>query len=344
MDSRDSSSRRLKAGNKGLANLGNTCYMNSVLQCLSHLLTFHPQNEYFEAQCSDIKDCLMKEWFAFQQQMWANDDRGDRTMINPHRLLRSFQENCRSHNYYFENFQQNDADEFLTIFLDLLHQGIRRTATFEMPEYLKGGEGDAIFVKSIETWRKFYSEDYSYIVKNFSSQHLQLTSCPECQYYTSNHDPVQVLSLEVPESAESLRDCLKAYVATHDDDDDWTCDECQALVKPCKRTVLWKTSDILIILLKRYTATHKIDRFLRYSETLDLAKINMNYGLVEEKNTYTLQGFSVHSGSPGGGHYFAVCKNQLDKRWYEYNDTQVSQISKEQMRDYSPYIFFYKRL
>ena len=31
------------AGNKGLANLGNTCYMNAAIQCLSHLLEFHPK-------------------------------------------------------------------------------------------------------------------------------------------------------------------------------------------------------------------------------------------------------------------------------------------------------------
>jgi len=355
MDRQDRQESKLIAGNKGLANLGNTCYMNSILQCLSHLLTFHPNNKDFQKECADIGDCLMKEWHEFQIQMWSNEDasgrshshhmHGHKHMINPIRLLRCFQVNCRRHNYYFENFQQNDADEFLTIFLDLLHQGVSRPATFELPAYFDDHESfaKAVFVKSIETWRQFYSEDYSYIVKNFSSQHLQLTECPTCQYYTTNHDPVQVLSLEIPDDSKSLRDCLEAYVAKHEDDEDWICDDCKVTVTPVKQTVLWMTSDILILLLKRYTPRHKIERYLSYPKILDLNGINLNNGGAEDPNKYALQGFSVHSGSLGGGHYFAVCKNQLKKRWYEYNDTHVREISEDEMKEYSPYIFFYKR-
>ena len=43
-----------------------------------------------------------------------------------------------------------------------------------------------------------------YIVENFYSQLLSLTICPECYYFTSNHDPIQVISLELPNDAKTI--------------------------------------------------------------------------------------------------------------------------------------------
>ena len=70
-------------------------------------------------------------------------------------------------------------------------------------------------------------------------------------------------------------DCFQAYISrrTLDSDNEWKCDKCKNYVRPRKRTIFWKTSDILVILLKRYTVRHKIDTYLSYPDILDMKEV-----------------------------------------------------------------------
>ena len=333
-------SRVVYAGNKGLTNLGNTCYMNSALQCLSHLLIFHPLNEKFHSECKELNDCLMKEWFEFQRKIWSNNNLGT---INTMSLIRYFQKGCNDNNIYFQNFNQNDIDEFLVYFLELLHKCIKKEMSFNQ-QIKVVDDGDKIIQKSYDTWKRFYENDYSYIVSNFHSQLLSITSCPECNYCTTNHEPIQVISLEIPEDAETFYDCLDKYTTMFelDTDNSWKCDECGKKVNSNKKIMLWKSSDVLIFTLKRFTKRKKIDRHIRYPMQLNMKKYNLNFG-TNSSNIYNLQSLGIHSGGLGGGHYYAVCKNHLDKSWREYNDSSVNTIDEKQILSYDPYLLIYKR-
>jgi ubiquitin C-terminal hydrolase len=309
--------------------------MNSALQCLSHLIVFHPNNEKFFNECKRAdKDSLLYEWFQFQRSMWSNNDKN---MINPINLLRRFQSLCLEKDLYFSNFMQNDIDEFLVLFLDLLHQGVGRKVEMSFSTKVED-EAD-------QTWQRFYENDYSYIVENFYSQLLGITSCTHCEYYTTNHDPIQVLSLEIPKDSHSLNCCLNEYMKKYrlDSENTWQCDACKNHVRPFKQTRLWKTSDVIFILLKRYNRNQKIDKYLEYPLTLDLKDYNINYSK-NKSNKYSLNGMAIHSGGLGGGHYYAVCRNYLDDHWYEYNDSHVSRVMDDKLMKYSPYLLVYRRL
>ena len=251
----------IMSGNKGLANLGNTCYMNSAIQCLSHLLEFHPQNELFRKYLQN-SDNLYKQWYFLQKQLWEKD--GSSTIV-PQRFLQEFMKTCNQNDICFYNFHQNDTEEFINIFMDLLHRSIKMKADISV-EGVPTTQLEKLQVKSVKAWAQFYANDYSYIIQKYYSQQLSITSCTKCEYATVNFDPLMVLSLEIPESSETIYDCLSSYTQkiTLDCDNSWTCDKCKESVQPDKKIKLWKTSDVLIILLKRYSKRHKKDDFIEY--------------------------------------------------------------------------------
>jgi ubiquitin carboxyl-terminal hydrolase 8 len=327
-----------QAGNKGLANLGNTCYMNSAIQCLSHLLEFHPQNEQFRAYLS-TSDNLYKQWYILQKQLWENE--GD-SMIAPQSFLQEFMKTCKRNDICFYNFHQNDTEEFMNIFMDLIHRSSKTKANISV-EGVPTTPLERLQVKSVESWSQFFSHDYSYIIQTFYSQQLSITSCTNCDYVTVNFDPYMVLSLEIPESSETIYDCLSSYTRkiTLDCENSWTCDKCKEQVQPDKKIKLWKTSQVLIILLKRYSKRHKKDKYIEYPLQLDLEDYLIDYD--NRGKHYQLSGICIQSGSLGGGHYYAMCKNELDGVWREYNDTTVRVVSENELLTQKPYCLFYRR-
>ena len=327
------------SGNKGLANLGNTCYMNAAIQCLSHLLEFHPKNDNFIDNLNKA-DELYKTWYNTQIHLWSNLGKN---VVVPKKLLRCFIKTCNEKDICFYNFNQNDTEEFINIFMDLLHRSVKTDANISI-EGTPKNQLEKLQVKSVNSWSQFFKNDYSYVIQKFYSQQLSITSCTKCDYMAINFDPYMVLSLEIPKDSSSIYDCLNSYTQkiTLDCDNTWTCDKCKEKVQPEKKIKLWKTSNVIIILLKRYSMFQKKDNFIEYPLQLNLEDYLIDY---ERKGkNYKLSGICIQSGSLGGGHYYAMCHNELDGRWREYNDTHVREVSEDELLRQRPYCLFYRRL
>jgi len=327
---------------KGLTNLGNTCYMNSALQCLTHLDSLQFNNELFiediRKRSSKNDDSLIKEWLSFQKEIWINTDN---QVVNTRSILINFMELCRKNNYYFESFVQNDSQEFINLFIDLLHNSIKRKVRIEVSGEAKN-DYDLMKIKSIESWKTFFESNYSYIIKNFYSKLVSHTQCPECNYKTTNYEPICTITLPLNKNHGSIYDSLNEYVDTTmlDNENTWKCDHCKQMVQSIKKCEFLELSPVLIFCMKQFRKGIKINHHIDFPETITMN----NYCINKNQNyQYRLKGVSIHSGGLHGGHYYAMCRSKNGK-WYNCNDSSVSEVSLETVLSETPYCLFYERI
>lgn len=106
---------------KGLYNLGNTCYMNSALQCLANTKFF---SEYFVNAKSFQKQMNMKNPMGFQGELAKEFANLMTSMYQGSSVVfpRTFKATIGNVSDQFAGFEQQDSQEFLSFLLDGLHE------------------------------------------------------------------------------------------------------------------------------------------------------------------------------------------------------------------------------
>ena len=123
----------------------------------------------------------------------------------------------------------------------------------------------------------------------------------------------------------TLDDCLDEFEKEEilSENDTWYCPRCKEHRRASKKFELWKTPDILVVHLKRFSSSgyrrDKLDVLVSFPiEDLDLTPrvVDQSEG---KQEVYDLIAVDDHWGGLGGGHYTAFAKNFVDGKWYEYN-------------------------
>ncbi|XP_061329988.1 ubiquitin carboxyl-terminal hydrolase 42-like [Pezoporus flaviventris] len=300
----------------GLWNLGNTCYLNATLQCLTYtppLANYMLSLEHSKS-CHEKGFCMMctLEAHVNQALCFSNNAIKPISVING---LKSIGE-------HFCYGSQEDAHEFLSFTVDALQRACLNGST---------------------TWDTS-SQATTLIYQIFGGYLRSQVKCLNCKAVSDRHEPFLSITLDI-ETVTSLTAALEQFVKPEQLDgvNSYKCSKCENMVPASKRCTIHRSSKVLIVSLKRFAdfTGGKINKDVEYPEYLDLrAYMSQSRG---EPLMYSLYAVLVHSGfSCNAGHYICFIKAG-NGFWYRMNDAIVERSDIKTVLNQQAYLLFYIR-
>jgi ubiquitin C-terminal hydrolase len=336
----------------GLANLGNTCYINSCIQILSHTyeLGLFLENGNYKTKINNRYDsALMIEWDNLRKLLWnENNNNSVPNVLSPNRFLKVIQAVASTKGIeMFTGFAQNDVPEFLLFLIDCFHNSLCREINMTIQGTVEN-ETDKIAFQCFDMMKKMYSKEYSEIVNLFYGIHVsELISLDTKERLNITPEPFFMIDLPIPIDLKtcSLIDCFNLYVEGEilKDENAWFNEKTNQKQNVKKKISFWSLPSILVLDLKRFNAKRmKLQNLITFPlDNLDLSSYVIGYK--KKSYLYELYGVCNHSGSVLGGHYTSFIKNANNK-WYLCNDTSVTEVPRvESIISPKAYVLFYRK-
>ncbi|GBM55720.1 Ubiquitin carboxyl-terminal hydrolase 8 [Araneus ventricosus] len=320
----------------GLRNLGNTCFMNSIIQCLSNtipLAEYFTTGQYMEDINRDSKSGtggeVAEEFAVVIKSLWM----GQYKSFSP----KDFKNTVSRCLAVCIGNEQQDSHEFFVVLMEKLHADLNKRASRPVPKLDSCADENAF-------WMHHKSTNSSRISDLFEGLLKSTLKCMTCQTTSDSFEVFSCLSLPILSSRCSLGSCFEHFLKSEKISGEaaWDCPKCKTKKEAEKRLRICRVPEILVIQLKRFSYEGLWRRKLQTAVHFDF-----QFEVPYEKNTevyhrrYNLYGLVNHFGTLEGGHYTAYC-NTSSNIWFKYDDHEVSEISSSNIRTPAAYILFYR--
>nr|XP_055143857.1 ubiquitin carboxyl-terminal hydrolase 17-like protein 6 [Symphalangus syndactylus] len=302
------SSRGPAAVGAGLQNMGNTCYVNASLQCLTYtppLANYMLSREHSQT-CHRHKCCMLCTMQAHIT----------RALHRPGHVIQPSQALAAG----FHRGKQEDAHEFLMFTVDAMKKAC-------LPGH-----------KQVDP----HSKDTTLIHQIFGGYWRSQIKCLHCQGISDTFDPYLDIALDI-QAAQSVKQALEQLVKPKElnGENAYHCGLCLQKAPASKTLTLHTSAKVLILVLKRFSDVtgNKLAKNVQYPECLDMQPY------MSQQNTgplvYVLYAVLVHAGwSCHNGHYFSYVKAQ-EGQWYKMDDAEVTASGITSVLSQQAYVLFY---
>ena len=333
-------------GITGLTNVGNSCYMNSCLQCLSHtyeLNMFLDNTEYKDKLNDSDGALILVEWDNLRTMMWSQN-----CTVSPYGFVNALQKVAAiNKQQMFTGHQQNDLQEFLMFLLERFHKAISRHVDMKVSGTVKNDK-DAMAVECYKMMSNMYEKDYSEIIGLFYGIHVStISAINDSDTLSMRAEPFFVLSLSLPDKTcdnINIYSCIDEFCKKErlDGDNEWFNEKTNTKQCVDKGVVFWSFPEILIVHLKRWDYSGNKDTRLVNIPLENVDLTNYVKGYNQQNFIYSLYGVCDHDGGSSGGHYTATIRT-ADDEWYRFNDASVSKIAPNAVIAASAYCLFFRK-
>ena len=313
----------------GLQNEGNTCYLNTAIQLLSHvplLNKYFISNSYLEdidnryrENNDNINIILANNYAKLIKAFWSS-----KTTIRPLSMNKIIQEIDNR----FASREQEDSQEVLSLIIDGLHEGL----SYEPEVFSYSGtienELDKLVVESIENIAKSLQKRSSIIFDLFIGQFINLISTSDGNIISKNFEMFNLLN--IPIYGHTLYDSLSHYFSKEELESEFYYEAINKKIKAFKQIKLMRVPKYLIICLKRFNNSNGNSIKRNASITFPINDLDLSLyceGYDKYICMYNLISVGCHSGNTlNFGHYYCISKH-TDKKWYKFNDHNVSEFN-----------------
>jgi ubiquitin carboxyl-terminal hydrolase 8 len=338
-----------KYGYTGLANLGNTCFLNSCVQVLNHTYEFEFIFRNFDTITSNrtLPDTdIIREFRELRTLMFSNNG-----VVSPNKFVHIVHSlaNAKGRDI-FTGWAQNDLSEFLYFIVECMHNCISRGISVEITGTSKHILDD-LAINCYKMLQTIYSKEYSEIMDLFYGVSVsEIWNVEKTIRHTINPETYFILDLPISSDntnkPKTLYDCFDAYTKyeTITGENAWLNETTQQKEDIKKHITFWSFPKVLVITLKRFCP----DGETKNGELVDFPIDNLDLspyvsGYNPKSYVYELYGICNHMGGIHGGHYTAFVKKNANQ-WVDFNDTNVSTIpSISQLITPMAYCLFYRK-